>query len=240
LTAPVSATGIFNNKLSSQELSTISMKGENVMSNMGKTALKSENSKLNTEVKQVLESEVANKRPAKLSDATSVENWCFHNTKKLLKKYRSTKMCISAEMDKLEDDCESELGVRFEKMAEFAEFVDIDLSGTYLESRMKSMQKNRQMLAFIDRAVASMRAYDDNGEEFYWIIFLKYMAPNGEKCANDVGIVSKLRGKNIPISQSTFYRRLNAAISTLSGILWGFTARDTLQLTEIINKLNRQ
>ncbi len=202
--------------------------------------LESENSKLTAEVKRVLENEVANKRPAKLDDGTSVENWCFHNTKKLLKKYRSTKMCISAEMDKLEDDCESELGVRFEKMAEFAELVDIDLSGTYLESRMKSMQKNRQMLAFIDRAVASMRDYDDNGEEFYWIIYLKYMAPNSEKSANDVGIVSKLREKSIPISQSTFYRRLNAAISTLSGILWGFTARDTLQLTELINKLNRQ
>jgi hypothetical protein len=213
------------------------MKGEIIMPNKENTALQTEKSKLNADLKQVLESEVAKKRPAVIDDAESVENWCFHNTKKLLKKYRSTKMCISAEMDKLEDNCESELGLRFEQMAKFAELVDVDLTGTYLESRMKSMQKNRQMLAFLDRAVSSMRAYDDNGEEFYWIIYLKYMAPNDEKCANDVGIVGKLRDKNIPISQSTFYRRLNAAIGTLSGILWGFTARDTLQITEMIGDM---
>lgn len=204
-------------------------------------AIESETSKLNTEVKQVLEREVAKKRAPKIPDSSeSVGNWCFHNTKKLLKKYRSTKMCISAGMDSLEDDCDTELGIRFEKMADFAEFVDVDLTGTYLESRMKSMQKNRQMLAFIDRAVSSMREYDINGEEFYWIIYLKYMAPNDEKCSNDAAIIGKLKEMKIPITHSTFYRRLNAAISTLSGILWGYTARDTLQLTEIISKLGKE
>jgi len=211
------------------------------MAKSNKKAPESENSKLNSEVKQVLEREVAKKRKAKLADSSeSVKNWCFHNTKKLLKKYRNTKMCISAALDTLEDDCESELGARFEKMADFARFMDVDLSGTYLESRMRSMQQNRQMLAFIDRAVSSMRKYDRNGEEFYWIIYLKYMAPGDEKCANDADIVNKLREKNIPISNSTFYRRLNAAISTLSGILWGYTARDTMQLTEIISKLGKE
>lgn len=200
----------------------------------------SENSKLNMEVRQVMEQEVAKKRTAKIVDSSeSVQNWCFHNTKKLLKKYRNTKMCISAALDKLEDACEDELGFRFEKMAEFARYVDVDLSGTYLESRMKSMQQNRQMLAFIDRSLSSMRKYDRNGEEFYWIIYLKYMAPGDEKCINDADIVVKLREMKIPISISTFYRRLNAAINTLSSILWGYTARDTLQLTEIINKIEK-
>jgi len=66
------------------------------------------------------------------------------------------------------------------------------------------------------------------------------MAPGDEKCANDADIAGKLREKMIPISNSTFYRRLNDAISTLSGILWGYTARDTMQLTEIISRLGKE
>jgi len=177
------------------------------------------------------------KRRPKLSDYETVQNWCFHNTKKLMQKYRNTKMCISAALDQLEGTIEDELGVRFTSMVDFAQYMDVDLSGTYLESRMRNMQQNRKMLAFIDRAVNSMRKYDRNGEEYYWILYLKYMAPADDTCINDSDIVGKLNEKNIPISLSTFYRRLNAAIGTLSGILWGYTARDTLHLTKIIQKI---
>jgi hypothetical protein len=189
-------------------------------------------------INEVLEDEVAKKRAPKLLDTTkSVKNWCFHNTKKLLQKYRVTQMCISAAMDDLENACMDKLGARFDSMAEFARHVDIDLSGTYLESRMRSMEQNRRMLGFIDRALWSMHKYDLNGEEFYWIIFLKYMAAGEDKCVNDNEVIDRLVEKGFPVSSSTFYRRLNLAIGTLSGILWGYTARDTLLLTEVLHKV---
>lgn len=175
------------------------------------------------------------KRTAIIEDSSeSIENWCFHNTKKLLKKYRSTMMSISVALEDLDEDCLGELGMRFTALSRFAGDLDVNLSGTYLESRIRSMERNRQMLQFIEKAILSMRRYDKNGEEYYWLLYYKYMAPNEEKCANDTEVVEKLRAKNFSVSHSTFYRRMNAAISTLSGILWGYTSRDTLALTELL------
>lgn len=211
------------------------------MSNTDKEAREKEKNQVRQGVREVLESEVAKKRKPKIKDSTkSVKNWCFHNTKKLLQKYRNTKMCISAAMDDLEENCMGELGARFSSMADFAKYMDVDLSGTYLESRMRSMQQNRQMLGYIDRALQSMRKYDLDGEEFYWIIYFKYMSTDEDKCANDDDVVHKLVEKKLPVSSSTFYRRLNAAIGTMSGILWGYTARDTLLLTELLNLMKNE
>ena len=177
------------------------------------------------------------RNPNTFDDIESVENWCFHNTKKLMRKYRSAKMCISATLDDMEQDIEDELGAKMSSMVEFAKYLDIDLNGTYLESRMRSMQQNRMMLGFIDRAVASLRKYDRNGEEFYWILYLKYMAPADNNCINDADIINKLKEMKFSFSPSSFYRRSNAAISCLSSVLWGYTARDTLTFTKLIEKM---
>ena len=47
------------------------------------------------EVEKMLDRMVSN-RPAKIEEQPDLnKNWCFHNTKKLLQRYRSTLMCIA-------------------------------------------------------------------------------------------------------------------------------------------------
>lgn len=188
------------------------------------------------EMNQILEKKANEGKPLIVDSSKSVKNWCYHNTKKLLKKYRSTMMGISMALDDFDDQCLGELGMRFTALSQFASEMDVDLRGTYLEGRMRSMERNRQMLLFIDKALQSMRRYADNGEEYYWLIYFKYLAPNAEKSTNDAEVVEKLRSKHFSVSTSTFYRRLNAAIHTLSDILWGYTSRDSLPLTDILHK----
>ncbi|GHU78954.1 hypothetical protein FACS1894191_0680 [Clostridia bacterium] len=199
------------------------------MSNSKKIVPEAENEAIQALSGQDLVSNPAPKHKKKPDE----DNWRYHNTKKLLQKYRAAKMSISAALDELEEDYMGELGTKFTSLEEMAQYLDVDLSGTYLASWMRSMQRNKLMLSFINRAIRSMRRYDRNGEEFYWILYFKYMAPNEEKCANDAEIVTKMRNLNIPITSSTYYRRLSAAVSTLSGILWGYTSRDTLSITEL-------
>lgn len=98
------------------------------------------------------------------------------------------------------------------------------------------MQRNKLMLQYIDKAIQSMRAYAKNGEEFYWLLYFKYLSSNEDICQSDSEIIERMRDRGLPISSSTFYRRFNMAIETLSGILWGFTARDTWTLTEFFNE----
>ena len=185
------------------------------------------------EMEQILD-HVVSKRPSRIEEQPDLsKNWCFHNTKKLLQRYRSTLMCIAVALDDLDEDCLGTLGVRFSALNEFSQQVDIDLSNTYLESRIRTMQRNKLMLQYIDKAIKSMRAYAKNGEEFYWILYYKYLSSNDDICHTDGEVVEKLRGKGLPVSNSTFYRRCNLAIETLSGILWGFTARDTWSLLKL-------
>lgn len=188
------------------------------------------------DVEEILDRVVLN-RPAKIEEQPDLnKNWCFHNTKKLLQRYRSTLMCIAVALDDLDEECLGSLGVRFSAMGEFAQQMDIDLSGTYIESRLRTMQRNKLMLQYIDRAIRSMRSYAKNGEEFYWILYYKYLSSDEDICQTDGEVVEKLREKGLPVSNSTFYRRCNLAIDTLSGILWGFTARDTCLLVEMLEK----
>lgn len=188
------------------------------------------------DVEEILDRVVLN-RPAKIEEQPDLnKNWCFHNTKKLLQRYRSTLMCIAVALDDLDEECLGSLGVRFSAMGEFAQQMDIDLSGTYIESRLRTMQRNKLMLQYIDRAIRSMRSYAKNGEEFYWILYYKYLSADEDICQTDGEVVERLREKGLPVSNSTFYRRCNLAIDTLSGILWGFTARDTCLLVEMLEK----
>lgn len=116
--------------------------------------------------------------------------------------------------DDLDEECLGTLGIRFSAMGEFTQQMDIDLSNAYIESRLRTMQRNKLMLQYIDKAIKSMRAYAKNGEEFYWILYFKYLSSNEDICQTDGEVVEKLRERGLPVSSSTFYRRCNLAIDT--------------------------
>ena len=157
------------------------------------------------------------------------EKWYFHNTKELLKKYRQVMMSIDENLNEMETNI-NDIGDRFAILAEFIRVEDIDLSGIKLENHIRCMERTRQMIKLIDSAIAKLRKYDINGEEFYWILYLKYICDNSEKCKNDMDIIDRMCDEGIPISTSTFYRRHNMAIDALSNIMWGYTTKESLKI----------
>ena len=157
------------------------------------------------------------------------EKWYFHNTKELLKKYRQVMMCVGENLDEIETNI-NDIGDRFAILAEFTRIEDIDLSEVKLENHIRCMERTRQMIKLIKSAIAKLRKYDINGEEFYWILYLKYICDNSEKCKNDMDIIDKMCDEGIPISTSTFYRRHNMAIDALSNILWGYTTKESIKI----------
>ena len=157
------------------------------------------------------------------------EKWYFHNTKELLKKYRQVMMCVGENLDEIETNI-NDIGDRFAILAEFTRIESIDLSEVKLENHIRCMERTRQMIKLIDSAIAKLRKYDINGEEFYWILYLKYICDNSEKCKNDMDIIDKMCDEGRPISTSTFYRRHNMAIDALSNILWGYTTKESIKI----------
>ena len=93
------------------------------------------------EVEMMLDRMVSG-RPARIEEQPDLnKNWCFHNTKKLLQRYRSTLMCITVVLDDLDEECLGTLGIRFSAMGEFTQQMDIDLSNAYIESRLRTMHR---------------------------------------------------------------------------------------------------
>lgn len=45
-------------------------------------------------------------------------------------------------------------------------------------------------------------------------------------------IIDRMCNEGVPISTSTFYRRHNMAIEALSNIMWGYTSRGSLKITD--------
>ena len=164
------------------------------------------------------------------------EKWYFHNTKELLKKYRQVMMCVDENLDEIEANINN-IGDRFAILAEFTRVEDIDLSEVTLENHIRCMERTRQMIELINLAIDKLRKYDVNGEEFYWILYLKYICDNSEKCKNDMDIIDRMCDEGIPISTSTFYRRHNMAIEALSNIMWGYTSKNNLK---IIDKMKEE
>ena len=157
------------------------------------------------------------------------EKWYFHNTKELLKKYRQVMMCVGENLYEIDTNI-NDIGDRFAILAEFTRIEDIDLSEVKLENHIRCMERTRQMIKLIDSAIAKLRKYDINGEEFYWILYLKYICDNSEKCKNDMDIIDRMCDEGITISTSTFYRRHNMAIDALSNIMWGYTTKESLKI----------
>ncbi len=86
------------------------------------------------------------------------------------------------------------------------------------------------MLRLVNSAVEIMREKHPCGEDFYWILYYSYICPR--KLQNTHEIVDMLRPHIRDISYSTYFRRRQDAIDTLSSILWGYTAKDTKALID--------
>ena len=95
----------------------------------------------------------------------------------------------------------------------------------------KSIARSNKMIKLLLSSVDLLRKNHKHGEEYYWILYYAFLSPHELK--NTEEILEELE-KHVPsISYRTYYRRRQAAINALSSILWGFSAKGTL---ETLNK----
>ena len=84
------------------------------------------------------------------------------------------------------------------------------------------------MLTLLNSAVEILRNKHKFGEQYYWILYYTYLSPQQLQNADE--IIDKLRPHIANISYRTYYRKRPQAIEALSGILWGYTARNCLHI----------
>lgn len=156
------------------------------------------------------------------------QNDRLHDTKVLLKQYRRIAYSVQISEKELNLRMESEHGAKLSTLEANAELAGVDLTGTKLEGYTRSVIRSKKMLQIIQNALIIVRGDPDHGELMYYVLFYTYFSP--VKPRNRESILAELDKLDYPMSLVTYHNYLNMAIKAIDHILWGYTARDCLDI----------
>lgn len=156
------------------------------------------------------------------------ENKYYHDTWQLLKKYRDVVWSLELSVQQVMKTFEIEYGTSIEDFLDSIYMAGADLSGTQIEQHARSIERSHKMLQLLNTAIDLLRTKHKSGEQYYWILYYSFLSP--QELSNVDEIIDHIRPYVQDISHRTFYRRRQCAIEVLASILWGYSAKDTLDL----------
>jgi hypothetical protein len=156
------------------------------------------------------------------------ENPLYHNTWKLLRKYRDVVWSLELSVQHVRNQFEIEVGSGIEDFLESIYVAGLDLSESAIVHHTECIERSHKMLKLVENAVELLRSKHKHGEEYYWILYYTFLSP--QKFSNLEEVVEQLRPYARDISQSTYYRKRQKAVDALSSVLWGYTAKDSLDI----------
>ena len=158
------------------------------------------------------------------------DNPLYHDTWKLLKKYRDVVWSLELSVQQVRTQFQIEYDTSIEDFLESIYLAGADLGGTDIEHQAQCIELSHKMLSLVQNAVDLLRTRHKNGEAYYWLLHYTYLSP--QQLKNVEEIIEQLRPHIHDISFRTYYRRRKEAIEELSSVLWGYTAQDSLQVLE--------
>ncbi len=158
------------------------------------------------------------------------ENPLYHDTWKLLKKYRDVVWSLELSVQQVRSRFEIEYGSSIEDFLESVYVAGIDLSDRSIEHHAQCIERSHRMLKLLDTSIDLLRTKHKNGENYYWLLYYTFLSP--QQLRNVEEIIEKLRPHIRDISFRTYYRRRREAIDALSSILWGYTSKDSIEILE--------
>ena len=136
------------------------------------------------------------------------DNPLYHDTYKLLRCYRDSTYSLKVAVRQVE--------IQFQ--LEYKTSID--------EEWAKSISRSNKMIKLLLSSVDLLRKNHKHGEQYYWILYYAFLSP--QELKNTDEILEALEEHIANISYRTYYRKRQAAINALSSILWGFSAKETL------------
>lgn len=166
----------------------------------------------------------------KQDERNITENPLYHDTWKLLKKYRDVVWSLELSIQQVWNRFELEYGSSIEDFLDSVYLAGADLSGSDTEHHAKCIERSYRMLKLLDSSVDLLRNKHKNGEVYYWLIYYTFLSP--QQLRNVEEIIEKLRPHIRDISFRTYYRKRQEAIEALSSILWGYTSKDSMEILD--------
>ncbi|MDR2909132.1 MAG: hypothetical protein LBU86_04550 [Oscillospiraceae bacterium] len=164
----------------------------------------------------------------KTIESEITENPVYHDTWRLLKKYRDVVWSLELSVQQVRKSFQIEYGSSIEDFLDSIYLAGADLSGSDIEHHAKCIERSHKMLKLMESAVELLRTKHKNGESYYWILYYTFLSP--QQLRNVDEIIEKLRPLVRDISYRTYYRKRQEAIEALSSVLWGYTSKDCLDV----------
>lgn len=160
----------------------------------------------------------------------SKEEYLYHNTELLLKKFRDVRWSIEVSAIQAQISFELEMDCKLEEFLEMSYTAGADFTGTHIQEQIRTLERNKKMLKIIEMAIQVLRKKQIDGEIFYWILYYTYLSEKPCKTVDD--ILNCVAEKTEMMSWRTYFKRRKKAIEILSGILWGYTAKECLPILD--------
>lgn len=163
-------------------------------------------------------------------DKSVSENPFYHDTWKLLRKYRDVVWSLELSVQQVKSRFAIEYGSCIEDFLDSMYLIGADLSGSDLEHQAKCIERSHKMIRLMESAIELLRNKHKYGETYYWILYYTYLSP--QQLRNVEEIIEKLQPYIRDISFRTYYRKRNLAIEALSSVLWGYSSKDSIEILE--------
>ena len=171
-----------------------------------------------------------NSYKTKQFEETASDNPLFHDTWKLLHKYRDVVWSLELSVQHVKKSFEIELGSSVDEFLDSVYRMGVEFDKTNLEYQAKCIEKSNKMIKMLEAAVELLRSKHKFGESYYWVLYYTYLSPQEMKSVYE--IIDILRPHLKYISYRTYYRYRKEAIEALSSVLWGYTSKDCIELLE--------
>jgi len=158
------------------------------------------------------------------------ENPLFHDTWKLLRKYRDVVWSLELSIQHVKKSFEVEFGSSIDEFLDSIYLAGVEFGDTKIEHHAKCIDRSNKMLKMLETAVELLRSKHKFGETYYWVLYYTYLSPQELKSVYE--IIETLRPHLKYISYRTYYRYRKEAIEALSSVLWGYTSKDCAELLE--------
>lgn len=166
----------------------------------------------------------------KKGEVNPAEDPRYHDTWRLLKKYRDVVWSLELSVQQLKKEFQVEYGSSVDEFLDSIYLAGADLHGTQIEDHARCLERSNKMLTLVNNAVELLRNRHKNGEAYYWILYYSFLSP--QQLKNVEEIIEQLRPHIRDISFRTYYRRRKEAVEALSYILWGYTAQESMSVLE--------
>lgn len=156
------------------------------------------------------------------------EDTRYHNTWRLLKKYRDVVWSMELSVQQVKKEFEIEFGSTINDFLESVYLAEADLGGTKIENYARCIERSNQMLKLLDNAMELLRTRHKNGEIYYWLLYYTFLSP--PQMDNVEEIVEQLQPHIRDISRATYFQKRGQAVEALSSIFWGYSSKDSMAL----------